>query len=322
MIETIELHLSNKCTANCVVCSKAHGGNNRHFADVKVLWEVVRQVNKMGNEPVIQFGGDGDAFMYPQFLSTLRMFKEESPGCHRCLYTNGYMLEGSIAERILFERLLDQIEIRIDSLDPEIYEKATGLELSHVLANIDYFERFNDHAAVCVLHLPLYRYRDLCKKVLGKEPTYWGRLQDVELKDEWEDIQRRFGGMDGPLGVRTRQTGISLWAERIDCEFSHYPCPRLPENWPGDMSRQIYVYPNGDIGFCGYDDAQCRFILGNVLEDKMVDVWKSQKATGFMMDVRNRSNGTHPYCCVNPKACVMWEFDNNGEPVDPADLHG
>lgn len=310
--QTIELHISNRCTGNCVVCSKAHGGDWPHFVTDEVVAATIERIKETGKtDYTLQLGGDGDSFLHPRFLDYLFQFRDELPGCHRCLYTSAFSLRHDEAERIVSCELLNEIQIRIDSLIPDVYYRSTGMLLDVVLENIQELRRQmvvqGRHVRLCIIYLPLYKYRQSCGHTLGKRPTYFDHLDGVELTDEWPAVQSYFASQPGVHSIETRITGLSLWAERTDCEFSDHPCPRLPECLPGDMARQLYIYPNGDYGLCGYDDGQDTFILGNVLNDRIEDVWGGDKMMGFMDAIRNRTPENHPACCVNPRACVMWD---------------
>jgi MoaA/NifB/PqqE/SkfB family radical SAM enzyme len=291
-----------------VVCSKAHGGNRQHFVSDDVIVQTITRLIETGKADYkLQLGGDGDAFLHPKFLDYVQAMRFSLPEAWRCLYSSGFSLTKERADRIQGGGLLNELQVRIDSLDPQTYYESTGMFLDVVLENLRYFASINTHARFCIIYLPLHRYRQFCETILGKPPTYFGRIDESRLRDEWADVQEYFGSMKGPRDVETRVTGLSLWAERTDCEFSDYPCPRLPENVPGDMARQLYVYPNGDYGLCGYDDGQDTFILGNVFEHSINEVWNGPTMQGYMNRVRSRTAQFHPGCCINSKACVMWE---------------
>jgi len=303
----IEFHISNTCTGRCVICSKAHGGVNDPLVSDEVIDKSIDRIQETGKDYLLQLGGDGDSFLHAGFLDYCEKFARCLPDSRRCLFTSGYSMTSARIERIVQDRLLDEVQIRIDSLDQRIYRQSTGLNLEVVLRNIREFAAKNTHAHLCIIYMPLYRYRQACLDRLGKEPTYAGRLNGLELWDEWADVQKYFADLPSKLPIETRVTGISLWAERTDCAYSHTQCPRLPENVPGDMTRQLYIYPNGNYGLCGYDDAQCEFILGNVFYHSIASVWGGTMMQQCMERIRNRTPEDYPACCINPEACRMLD---------------
>ena len=280
----IENHFCNICTGDCVVCSKAHGGWNP-WTMTREVWEAtLADIEASGQSPVMQLGGDGDALLHNEFLPWVTELRDRLPKCHRCLYTNAYSLDGDTARRIEGGRLLHEVQIRIDSLAPETYEQSTALPLDVVRANIERFARINKHARLCIIYFPLYLYRQAVQRILGKEPTYAGRVE-AELRDEWADVR----AWADNIGVESRVTGLSLWAERTDCRWSDMPCPRLPENKPGDMRRQLFVYPSGNLGICGYDDQQEHLLIGNILKDRIADVWFGDRMNQQIERVRRKT---------------------------------
>jgi MoaA/NifB/PqqE/SkfB family radical SAM enzyme len=300
---TIELHFSNRCSGDCVVCSKAHGGHRPPLMTDQVFLRLLDRLAETGQRFQLQLGGDGDAFLHPHFLEYCRQLKRRLPDSWRCLYTSGFSLSPGRAWQIHQDQLLDELQIRIDSLDPATYCQSTGMLLTVVLGNLAHFVRINTHAKVCVIYLPLYLYRRAVRQILAKEPTYFARVDQSRLRDEWPAVK----AWADELGIESRVTGLSLWGERTDCAWSDHPCPRLPENRPGDFARQLYIYPNGDYGACPYDDAQDTFLVGNVFEDSIADVWRGPRWQAVLDRIRGRTAQDHPPCCVNARACTMWE---------------
>lgn len=311
--KTIEWHFTNACTGDCVICSKAHGQGNPRFMTPDVFEKACeRLVETEKSDYEFQLGGDGDPFLNPFFLNPthvnyLQCLRRTFPKAHLCLFTSGFSLTRERSRQVTASNLLDRVEVRIDSLQPKLYEQSTGMPLRVVRDNIETFAFYNKGIRLCIIYAPIYLYRQRCERVLSKAPTYFQRVDESLLRNEWPEVQRWVKYMPGIGPAYSRITGLSLWAERTDCAFSDSPCPRLPENDPGDMVRQLYIYPNGDYGFCGYDDGQCEFILGNVFEHSISDVWFGPKMLEYMERIRNRTPEDHPPCCVNPKACLMVE---------------
>lgn len=303
MFSCIELHFSNRCTADCVVCSKSHGNDNPLYLQTAVFDALIAQLARAEYADTVQLGGDGDAFLHPDFLDCIAELRARLPKAHLCLYTNGFLLTAARADLICRGRMLDEVQVRIDSLDPNTYRKSTGLELDLVLENLEYFSALNDFAHLCIIYMPIHLYPTYCRQILGKEPTYFTKrgLDESKLRDEFEDVKAYFKTWSHPPEVR--KTGICLWAERTDCEYSEFPCPQLDSAW----QRQIYVLPNGDVMTCPYCDDQNTFILGNVLREKLADLWTSDKKKAFAEQVRNRTRGNHPAACVNALCCRMWD---------------
>lgn len=309
-IEVLELHFSNKCTGNCVICSTAHGGDHEILVTEEIIDKIIENL-KPGifqiKTKVIQVGGDGDSFLNPIFLDSLRKIRKEVPNSYICLYSNFYSFTPEMTDIILRENLLDETQTRIDSLIPEHYKLSTGMDLQKVLENIKYFISQNDKMDFSAVYFPLVEYPKICKKVLNKRPLYFDQrgLNKLNLVDEYKEFREYFLALPRKKDFMVRKSDICLWAERIDSKTKNSKCRQLPEN-EGAFLWQCLIYPNGDVGLCCYDDGQDKFILGNILKDRLVEIWNSKKRWKLMHEIREgRFTGIYP--CTNPDACRMYK---------------
>ncbi len=307
-IEVLELHFSNQCTGNCVICSTAHGGDHVNSVTEEVIDKIIENL-KPGifqvRTKVIQVGGDGDSFLNPIFLDSLRKIRKEIPNTYICLYSNFNSFTPEMTDIILKENLLDETQTRIDSLSPYLYNLSTGLDLNIIFKNIKYFISQNDKMDFSVVYFPLFEYSKICQKILKKEPAYLNKNKFKKfLIDEYENFRKYFLSLPRKKDFMIRKSDVCLWAERADCKPNYKSqCRQLPEN-EGAFLWQCLIYPNGDIGLCCYDDYQDKFILGNILKDRLVQVWNSKKRWQLMNDIRQgKFRGKYP--CTNPDACRM-----------------
>lgn len=310
LFSIVESHHSNHCSANCVICSKHHGGNGQHFSTPEVVNATIAQLQRLNWKGQIQLGGDGDSFLNPNFPDFAQAYKHGLPDSKTCLYTSAFSMTPNHSDWILSSGAIDEIQVRIDTLNPILYRQSTGLFLRKTLANLDYFIGHNRGVKLCLFYFPLYAYRGMCQKILGKPPAYFaGRIDESLLRDEWPEFQAWVESLDiHHTGlISTRLSGICLWAERVNCEFTPGPCNQLPENETGAWKRQIYICPDGRIMPCAYTDRQDEFILGNVLTDKLEDMWFGEKKKQFAEAVRNRTAENCPRHCLNPAACRTYD---------------
>lgn len=315
-IKIIELHFSNRCTGDCVVCSKAHGFNSPQFVTSSIVDATIRNLHNVDFN-TLQLGGDGDSFLNPVFIPSLRKYRENFPGKSMCLFSNASMLTVDNADTIIEEHLLDDLQTRIDSMNPVLYKQSTKLSLENVLDNIIYFFQHNDCVRYHIIYFPLYAYKEMCLRRLGKMPAHWDRIDETLLKDESASVRRFFyliprnEKMHEAL-LNFRVSPICLWGEREDMKpVASSVCTQLPES-NGCFKNQIYIYPNGNIGMCAYDDGQNTFVVGNVLDSDYAvrDTWNGALRKQIIDDVRaGKYYGKYP--CTNPIACGMHFVDKS-----------
>jgi hypothetical protein len=94
----------------------------------------------------------------------------------------------------------------------------------------------------------------------------------------------------------------TLWAERNDPEIKRddeSPCERTY-----CFENVCYVWTDGDVGICGYDDGQDAMIVGNVLDKTISEIWAGRRRRNMIDAVKARKIKGYP--CINPKACLFY----------------
>ena len=297
-IPEIELAFSNACTADCFICSKMHGGDNDPF----MSWEVFQAAKKQLHDiefDTIQTGGDGDSFLNPIYIDALRELRHEFPGVKIVLYSNLAMLDKEYAKILINEDLIDRLFTRIDTVIPDVFRASTGLDMETVFLNIDYFLSNNKSIEFQINYSNIKGYRDICRQILGKEPYYWNDTLESAPDNEYEKVRSWFT-MIGKVTVENIKR--SLWAERNDPAIK--PEPYLPCKRTHCFENVCYIWTDGDVGICGYDDRQSDMIIGNILENTITEIWQSDRRRKMIEHVTGR--GIKGYPCINPKACLFY----------------
>ena len=303
-IKTLELHVSNKCTGTCKICCKCFSPNKFKpaFATPEYFRRVIECLKDVDCHE-LQTSGYGDAFLNPIYLDGLRAIRNAYPSQRIVLYTSAFSLTPERTDRIIRERLLDEINVRVDTTNPQVYAWHTGMNLGQILANMEYFRKHNELIDLTIIYFPLHLYALTCRRILGKEPAFFHEAEVAGLlRDEEKEVYAMIEAMPGPLRIRTRRSGICLWAERYDAPFDHsVPCRQLDDafNW------QMLIYPNMDCGLCPYDSGQDTLIYGNIFRESIASAWNGD-ARKRMID-RVRSNEIKDFPCNNRKCCSFYD---------------
>jgi MoaA/NifB/PqqE/SkfB family radical SAM enzyme len=248
---------------------------------------------------IVQTGGDGDAFLNPIYLDSLRRLRREFPKVRIDLYSNFALLTPDVADVLIEENIINRLYTRVDSVIDQAFAISTGLDMELVFSNIDYFLSKNKKIVFQINYSNIKGYRDNCRRVLGKEPYQWIEALDWVPSDEYEAVVRRFSNLGE---VRFSNIKRTLWAERNDPAIKpelDMPCQRTY-----CFHDVCYVWPTGNIGICGYDDGQDAMIVGNVLEESIASIWSGERRNKMIEHVTNRRIKGYP--CINPKACLFY----------------
>lgn len=302
-IPIIELHFSNRCTGSCIMCSRAHGYNAFPYC-TRIVFDAIKRNLQLVDFNVIQLGGDGDSFLNPNFLDFVKELREMFPDKTLTLFTNGYMLNKENSDRIINDRLLNNLETRIDTLDPDLFAQSTGLDLRVIVANLKYFMEHNTSVKNHIVYFPLFLYRECVREKMNKEPTNYEWIDESLFKNEYKEVYSLFHSfITNEELFNFRISEVCLWGERSDATPRVHECSQLN----GAFKNQIYIYPNGNIGVCPYDDGQDTFLLGNVLTNDIDKVWTSRKRAIIIEDIKAGVYvGRYP--CIDPVACDSFDI--------------
>lgn len=296
-IPEIELAFCNACTADCYICSKKHGGHNEPLMSWTVFKTAVDHMKEVDFN-IIQTGGDGDSFLNNIYIDALRELRRNFPKKKIVLYSNFALFNNDRANVIIEEHLLDEVNVRIDSLDPRIFFECTGLAQNVVFDNIDYFIGTKGSRIVLnINYAQIKRYKDACYNELGVFPMHWRPALDYAREDEYLDIKKRFDG-----ATCVNRIALSLWAER--CNPAIKPNPNYKCMRQHCFDSTMYIWTDGDVGICGYDDGQDTFIYGNIMKESIAQLWSGPERQKCIQRVRNRDIVGYP--CINPKACLFY----------------
>ncbi len=313
-IHELELNFSNICGANCIMCSRPHGCDNEDIMQPKIFNILVDQLKDVKFD-IIQTSGDGETFMNLHYINYIRTLKREFPNTPRWIYNNFSMLNNNIANIIVTEDLFNRVHTRVDSLHEWIFTKSSMLNMEIVLKNIKYFLSINHKIPFTILYNNIVDYYNRCKAVFGDRPIR-DRFNDIELsqiKNEQNEIREYFiNDMHNPELLSMARINHGLWGERYRDDIEHnpfYPCPKIKV-----IEQVCWIYPNGNIGMCCYEDRQTEgFSLGNIQNEHILDIFYGEKRRQAIENIKN--NVYKDYPCNDPRLCGFGDGVENKKGV-------
>lgn len=300
-VNEIEFNFSNVCLGNCFICSDFHGDGNEKFMKPEIFDIAIEQLKSIDFDK-IQTSGNGDALLNPLYFDYLRELRSSFPSAEINFYSSFSSMVRRISDLFIEEKFINAIFTRIDSLDPDIFKKSTGLSLSIVLQNLEYFIKTNRRIEVNIGYSNIPSYYKLCKKIYGGLPRK-SRFTETELSiipNEIERLRRYFYNIPTCKPVVISKINQSLWGERpIAKPNSSASCPKYPI-----LDKIIWISPNGTLSCCGYDDHQCDLVYGDITKEHIIDAWNGPKRKEIMKKIRDREIKEYP--CINPDFCRMY----------------
>lgn len=300
-IHEIELNVSNACLANCIFCSRPHGVGNIPFMEPETFNILVEHLKDVKFD-IIQTSGNGETFLNPYYLDYIWALKYDFPDVPRWIYNNFSLITKERAEIIVKARLFSKIHVRIDSLQKWILERNSNLNFDIVMNNLKYFMSINTTTPLVILYNDINVYYDRCKKVLDKRPVrdYYTDEELAKVPDEFGDIEKFFRPL-AKSEISFCKINPCLWGERRQAPRNGTtPCPKI-----NVIEKVIWILPNGDCTACCYDDEQNAFIVGNIRDRHLLEIFYGEKRRQIIENIKNRVYKDYP--CTNPLCCSFGD---------------
>lgn len=305
-IHELEINFSNECGANCIMCSMPHGCDNVKIMSSHTFNFLYEQLKDIKYD-IMQTSGDGETFRNHHYLDFVNVIKELYIDRPLWIYNNFSEFTPDKIDRVLKNKLFARIHTRIDSLIPWIFNKSSGLEFETVIKNIRYFLEINNETPYIILYNNIVDYYKRCKMVIDSRPVR-DRFTDQELAEvpnEQKKISDYFKSIaKKPELITVCRINHSLWGERYRDDISHnpyYPCPKI-----NVIKNVCWVYPNGNVGLCPYEDKQSpEFSLGNIKDTHLLDIFYGDKRKKLIEKIDNLENENpfSKYPCISPRLC-------------------
>jgi radical SAM protein with 4Fe4S-binding SPASM domain len=227
-----------------------------------VFEAVVKQCVEGGTR-LVHLHGYGEPLIDKQLADRITYCKDQ--GIPRVkIFTNGDLLKGDVAQRILHSGL-DEVKISIDGSDSQEFNKLRiGLDHTKVVENVKAFRKLRDEANM-------------------KTPIIVAATCQTSNRKQTEEM------LDGVVD-HIDFTHIHNWGGALgDAEQQRVrkPCDRL---W-----RTMTVLVNGDVALCCLDYS-AKEVLGNVMDAPMLDIWNNARYNELRKLHRESRQSEIPLC--------------------------
>lgn len=289
---------TSRCNLNCPFClvglqntlpSTEHDLLPRGFGSMEMdLFEkICRDAKEFGIRRV-QLHFQGEPLLHKQFPVMVRTVKAHDMKTN--VFTNGLPLTEKMADRIL-ESGLDAMRFSVDGATQETYAlNRVGGQFERVYANMAMMVR---------------------KAQEARSP----------IKLEWQFIALRNNEHEIPLARElAERIGIKFFvktfAESVPDLIPRDPSLRRQRHAKPctDIYRAIFVYYNGDVVPCCYDQTGAE-VCGNLGQQSLTDIWYGDYYVNLRRRIDNAVNDpdNEPEIC---KSCLKWAHPHEIVPVE------
>ena len=245
----IDLFAVDVCNLKCPMCPRQEHIPGKGYMDFSLVKKVLNEATAYGL-CAFNFGGLGEPTLYPDIFKVIRYAKEKGV-IDVNMHTNGTRLDHDF-NRQLIESGLDRLIISLDSADKERYESIrVGAKFEKVYAAVEDLIRQRNEHGKARLHIKVNFIEmdedDPVEK--NKFISYW------KDKADRISILRYMNCRDGEERIYHKENYVQ------DLNFC---CVEL---W-----RRLAIWSDGTATIC-YRDIKKRFVVGNVIEQTIFDIW-------------------------------------------------
>jgi GTP 3',8-cyclase len=288
---TLNIFPINACNFKCNFCAQSLGANgmkaqyNYNVSENMSIetFKAIIDGSKGFDKPykLLSFMGHGEPLLNQNLPQMVKLAKESNIAQRIEIITNGSLLTANMSDQLI-EAGITNIRISLEGLSSSKYKEVSKIDINFdlFLKNLEYFHKKGKDKGsrlfVKVLDCTLeeneedkfYKLFDsICTRMYIEKvkPVY----DNVEFTKNIEDLTTdRYGNIHKP---------------RIVCPLAFF---------------SLAVWPNGDIAPC--DAIYKPIVLGNVLSDKLSDIFNSPKANEFRLKLLNGEKnimyGCHKCC--------------------------
>lgn len=278
------------CNFKCRYCGHSLGhkemkkryGFSPENMSMDTFYKTVEQLKEFPDKfKMISLTGQGEPLLNPHITEMVRTIKETEITERVEIITNASLLSHEMADGLIGAGL-DTLRISLQGLSSEKYKSICG-------ADID-FEKFMDNVRYFYAHK---QNTNLFLKVMdvaleeGEAEKFYDLFRDCTDRMYIEHMLPAYDGVELTSGME------------IECDRYGNKTKKLNKVCPLAF-YMIGIFPNGDVEPC--DTIYKPVVLGNVHNEKIVDMWKSKKMHDFWKMHLKGERFTNRYCanCCAP----------------------
>lgn len=272
---TYWIDISSRCNLKCVMCPQHNGLDRRTgFMPFEVFKKLVDQIHI--SSPLLKLYMSGEPLLHKNVFEMIEYAAAKD--CRTMIHTNATLLSEAMAEKLV-RSSLDFLYFSFDGCNPRVYESLRlGANFYRVKTNIESFLKMRDQ--------------------LQRQSPYTS-VEIIRLKETASQINSFVAywekkGID-KVSVREGMNWLGTVDERRVHMPRHYglkPC--------SSPFRHCAILSDGTVVPCCLD-VHGRLPLGNIAEQKFLDIWNGEKYFDLRIKLFERNI---------PRDSICYECEN------------
>ena len=322
--DKLTIVLTEGCNHICDYCFKSCSYERKKEVDLEKWRDVIEQADEIGVQE-ITFSG-GEPFLYKGLLSLIELCSAK--GIYTKISTNGTCLRKDVIKK-LRDAGAEYIHLSLPAVTDSLYDRITGSrgDLEKVKAAVRLLKQNGFYVRVKMVLTPnnvdeVEQLIDYCVH----ENVDFIHLAPFILTTNSREGKALIPAEESL--IRIRDLCSRKQEEFPKLSISEPPIASLKWSGPQEITKcggikdSLTILSNGDITFCEALAHRSEFILGNVYDDSLKEIWNSDKPDR-VTSVENRNLDRHCRDCEYldqcQTGCFVFSDVQSGNPwaIDP-----
>ncbi|HNQ68399.1 MAG TPA: radical SAM protein [Bacteroidales bacterium] len=307
-LTNLHIEITSKCNERCVHCYIPHDNKVSHI-EPDLFYDILRQCKNMRLLHLTLSGGE--PMLHKNFCDFLRKCKEYDFSVN--ILSNLTLLNDDIIKEMKANPLLG-VQVSLYSMNPIIHDEITQMKGS--------FEKTKNAISKLVENdIPLQISCPIMKqnKNCYGEVIKWAEKNKIHVGDDYVIIARynhttqnlscRLSINEIKEMLKDKVTNDPKYLEQMEIEVEKKKNTTLNDFVCSVCHSSICIADNGNVYPCaGWQD----YIVGNVKENSLNDIWNNSEKVQYLRDLRNKD---FPKCiqCPDKDFCTMCMVRNANE---------
>lgn len=290
------------CNFKCFYCTHSKNEEElkkiefkRHHMSEEMFKKIADDaIQFKGSLKRVLFTGLGEPLANPHLPEMIKYMKDRNIAQGYEIITNAYLLSHEMTDKLI-DAGLTFLRISIQGLTEKKYKEISGVDISYkrLLDNIKYFYEKKGN---CKLYIKIM---DACFDEDESEKDFYDVFGDMcdsiyiehlvkaqpSMMDDYSEKVESVRTFYGDTSQYRDVCPYAFYSLQIDVDGNTFPCP--PLGFPEDFS------------------------LGNVMEENVYDIWRSEKLYNMQLSMLKKGRCSINYCenCEN-YLCFTPDEDN------------
>lgn len=294
------------CNFKCIYCAHSLGveemKNRYNFSrenmNMDIYNKVIDQLKEFPSKiKMLSLTGQGEPFFNKNIGEMIKIAKEAEVAERVEIISNASLLTKELSDEIIAAGL-DTLRISLQGLSSEKYKEIcnTEIDFDEFLSNIKYLyeNKKNTNIFVKIMDVALEQ---------GEEEKFYNLFGNCSDRMYVEKMLPVYDGVEATDNIEVESDRYGRKIEKRSV------CP-LPFFMLG-------VFPDGDVEPC--DTIYKPVVVGNVLEETLVDIWRGEKLRNFqkmqLLGKKDNHYGCSVCCAADDVAHPEDVLDDNTEEI-------